>query len=102
MEIDRPIFVIGVPRSGTTVVYEAFSQHEDLAWISNHATRVPWLNALHALPRLYDMPLIGRLPRSEKPQGQARHRLLNRQLLEGKRRLRTALVVQWFAGGLGG
>src|SRR6185503_19102246 len=33
--VDRPIFVIGAPRSGTTVVYETLSSHQHLAWFSN-------------------------------------------------------------------
>jgi hypothetical protein len=28
---DRPIFFVGAPRSGTTIIFEAFSAHEELS-----------------------------------------------------------------------
>jgi len=34
MEIYRPIFIIGVPRSGTTLLYNVMAHHTDLAWFS--------------------------------------------------------------------
>lgn len=39
--IERPIFFIGMPRSGTTVVFENFSMHEQLGWLSNYSARLP-------------------------------------------------------------
>ena len=45
--IEQPIFFIGVPRSGTTITYELFSKHPDLAWLSNFSTKFPtmtWIN----------------------------------------------------------
>jgi len=36
MEISRPIFIIGVPRSGTTLLYNLMAQHKDLAWFSQY------------------------------------------------------------------
>jgi len=36
MEIYRPIFIIGVPRSGTNLLYHLMAQHEDLAWFSQN------------------------------------------------------------------
>jgi hypothetical protein len=35
VEIREPIFVVGAPRSGTSVLYEKLAMHPDLAWISN-------------------------------------------------------------------
>ncbi len=32
--IYKPIFIVGVPRSGTTLVYEYLAMHKDLAWFS--------------------------------------------------------------------
>lgn len=46
MEIDRPIFFMGPGRSGTTLVYNIFSFHEDLTYFSNWTARFPhhpWL-----------------------------------------------------------
>lgn len=57
--IDRPIFVVGSGRSGTTLLFSLLTKHPDLAWFSNwvnfHPDR-PWLMALS---RLWDIPLVG-------------------------------------------
>ncbi|MBW2267363.1 MAG: sulfotransferase [Deltaproteobacteria bacterium] len=37
--VERPIFVIGCGRSGTTVVFHALAEHPSLAWISNWSNR---------------------------------------------------------------
>jgi Sulfotransferase family len=50
--VDRPIFFVGAPRSGTTIIFEAFSAHEELSWFSNY---------LHKFPRLPFLSLISRL-----------------------------------------
>jgi len=36
MEIYKPIFIIGVPRSGTTLLYNIMSNHSELAWFSQN------------------------------------------------------------------
>ena len=36
-----PLFFIGAPRSGTTIIFEAVARHPDLAWISNYCSRFP-------------------------------------------------------------
>ena len=35
VEIRAPLFIVGAPRSGTSVLYEKLARHPDLAWISN-------------------------------------------------------------------
>ncbi|MBW2281275.1 MAG: sulfotransferase [Deltaproteobacteria bacterium] len=40
-EIRAPIFIIGAPRSGTSILYEKLARHPDLAWISNITKKVP-------------------------------------------------------------
>ncbi len=35
IEIDRPIFLIGLPRSGTTMLQDIMASHEKMAYISN-------------------------------------------------------------------
>ena len=66
--IDRPIFMIGVPRSGTTVLSEAISLHEDLGWISNYVSRLPFLPWLALFDRITDNPSLGWLLRGKKGQ----------------------------------
>jgi hypothetical protein len=48
-QIDRPIFVVGAPRSGTNLFYRSFAKHPELAWISNITKKVPaslWLTRI--------------------------------------------------------
>lgn len=50
--VDRPIFFIGMPRSGTTILFEAFARHPALAWPSKYTNawpRLPWLNFTRVL-----------------------------------------------------
>jgi omega-hydroxy-beta-dihydromenaquinone-9 sulfotransferase len=51
---DSPIFVIGVPRSGTTIFFENFAEHKDLAWVSNYVRIFPRFPALNVLRNLFD------------------------------------------------
>ena len=37
--IEKPIFMVGAGRSGTTIIYEMLAWHKDLAWISNYSNR---------------------------------------------------------------
>jgi hypothetical protein len=39
--IERPIFVIGCHRSGTTVLYEALARHPDVAYFTNASSLLP-------------------------------------------------------------
>ena len=68
ISIDKPIFMIGMPRSGTSVLSEALSLHEDLGWISNYVQQFPYLPCLSILNRFADIPLIGLYMRGKKKQ----------------------------------
>lgn len=52
MEIKNPIFFIGMPRSGTSIIFEAFAAHKDLGWLSNYSNRMPafpYINLIHRM-----------------------------------------------------
>jgi hypothetical protein len=63
-----PVFVIGMPRSGTTVISEAISVHEDLGWLSNYSSQLPGLPVVAFLSRIIDIPYIGHNLRGKKKQ----------------------------------
>lgn len=47
-----PLFVLGAPRSGTSLLYRALALHPEAAWISNYARRLPGLPEVAVLNRL--------------------------------------------------
>lgn len=59
MPIDRPIFVLGNIRSGTTILYNLLATHPDVCWISNYSDRYPRASAIPLIHRLHDLPVIG-------------------------------------------
>lgn len=63
-----PVFLIGMPRSGTTVLAEAISIHKDLAWISKYLTIFPSIPQISFLNRLVDIPYVGVYLRGKKRQ----------------------------------
>jgi sulfotransferase family protein len=54
VERSRPLFVVGAPRSGTSLAYRALSLHPQAAYISNwlgRKPRLPILSVLNRIPR---------------------------------------------------
>jgi hypothetical protein len=77
--IEKPIFFVGMPRSGTTLLLEVFSARSDLAWFSRLMNRFPRLPALSVTERLAVHPsLRSTMRRSD----QIRPRLRRLQRLE--------------------
>ena len=58
-EIRRPIFLIGMPRSGTSVLSESISLHEDLGCLSNYLNWFPSNPYLAFFHRFTDIPIVG-------------------------------------------
>ncbi len=52
--LDKPIFMIGVPRSGTTIIFEALCRHELLGWLTNYSEKFPSLPSLNLLRGIMD------------------------------------------------
>lgn len=53
LEIDRPLFIVGCGRSGTTLLYDMLAPHPELAWFSNFTQRVPRAPQLALLSRAH-------------------------------------------------
>lgn len=49
---EPPVFILGAPRSGTTLLYKSLALHPDAAWINNYQRRLPRLPALAGLNRV--------------------------------------------------
>ena len=59
MVIEKPIFIIGSGRSGTSVLYNLLSTHPELGWFSNYSAKFYNLTPLPLLHRILDLPLLG-------------------------------------------
>ena len=79
-DVDAPIFMIGMPRSGTSVISEAISLHEKLGFLSNYVHRVPGLPGLALLDRFTFLPHVGRHLRGKKYQLKGLSNLVQRFL----------------------
>ncbi|NIA11795.1 MAG: hypothetical protein GWP10_19240 [Nitrospiraceae bacterium] len=66
--IHKPIFMIGMGRSGTTCISEAISLHKDLGWFSIYIQHFPTLPWLALLDRITTVPKIGWYLRGKKRQ----------------------------------
>jgi len=66
--LEKPIFMIGMPRSGTTVISEAISLHPDLGWFSNYLGRMPYLPIVALLDRVTGCKAWGWRLRGKKHQ----------------------------------
>jgi len=62
MEINKPIFIVGVPRSGTTLIYRLLAQHPELAWFSKNTLvkfySKEYLHFNYLRRRIFDMRKI--------------------------------------------
>jgi hypothetical protein len=62
--IDRPIFVVGAGRSGSSLFHQIFTEHPRVAWMSTLCDRHPDNPRYHrALMRGIDFPVVGSLLR---------------------------------------
>jgi len=60
--IDRPIFIVGTGRSGTTIFFEILAKHPNVAWLSKLSRdkpSSPWLNRFYL--RALSIPPLERL-----------------------------------------
>jgi hypothetical protein len=56
--LDRPIFVIGTGRSGTTLLFNLLAFHSALGWFSTYNERFPRFQWLSVLNRVHDLSLL--------------------------------------------
>ncbi len=64
-EIDRPVFIVGTGRSGTTLFFQLLSYHPQFAWFSNYTHYYPRLHWLAMLSRVHDLPFADRIVRKQ-------------------------------------
>lgn len=50
--MEGPLFIVGAPRSGTSLFYRVLALHPHAAYVNNYQRRVPWLAELAFLDRL--------------------------------------------------
>lgn len=79
-EIDRPIFLIGTGRCGSSLTLALLSEHPDLAWMSHYTSYLPGAGRWALLSRVHDLPGLPHLSRERSrlvPQATESYRLLN-------------------------
>jgi len=59
VSIDRPIFILGSARSGTTILYNLLAAHRDTCWVSYASDARPGAAGPVRRHRLLDLPLVG-------------------------------------------
>ena len=67
--------MIGVPRSGTTIISDVVSIHDDIAWFSNYLVKHRRYPEISLLNRVLDAPILG---------GYLRRKELNKKLATAK------------------
>jgi len=59
LEITKPIFIVGVPRSGTTLLYRLLGQHPSVAWFSKNTVKKflsdDFLHAIYLRRRVFGL-----------------------------------------------
>ncbi|MGH2712972.1 MAG: sulfotransferase family protein [Thermoleophilaceae bacterium] len=54
-ELDKPVFLIGMGRGGSTMIFEVLAASPELGWFSRYLNLVPWFPPVAALSRLADV-----------------------------------------------
>ena len=61
MEVRKPIFIVGIGRSGTTIIHRMLCEHPNLAWLSGLCGRNPERRQWNRwLMQAIDYPLVGK------------------------------------------
>jgi len=58
--VARPIFLVGMGRSGSTMIFDVLATHPELGWFSNYCDVFPGLPRLAVLSRLADLSPVFR------------------------------------------
>lgn len=59
MDIVKPVFIVGVGRSGSTIFHKIFARHPNLAWLSGYLDRYPTKPQINKfLMNVIDWPII--------------------------------------------
>ena len=80
----KPVFLIGAPRSGTTIIFEVLSVHPDLGWFNNHLSSCPKWPVMAATSRICDTPRVGIYLKGRKEKARKFVPLSSRWMLPGR------------------
>ena len=63
-KVEKPIFIVGTGRCGSTIFYEIFSHHPQVAWLSRWCIKRPGIPQFNrTIMNLMDVPLVSRYVR---------------------------------------
>jgi len=57
--MEKPVFLVGCPRSGTTITLRLMSMHRDFAWVAQYQNAFPHRLVTSLYQRIYDIPVLG-------------------------------------------
>ena len=61
MQVKKPIFIVGVGRSGSTVFHRMLCEHPNVAWLSSQVSRHPnRISSNRVVMKAIDYPVIGK------------------------------------------
>ncbi len=68
MALEKPVFIVGSGRNGSSVIYETLARHKDFGWFTNYSGMRPRYAFVDIFVRWENLPLLGRVIRGEKRQ----------------------------------
>lgn len=69
MDIVKPIFIIGVGRSGSSIFHKMFAKHPNVAWLSKYSEKYParpQLTRYHM--KMIDAPILNKISKGNYPE----------------------------------
>ena len=61
MEIVKPIFIVGVGRSGCSIFHEIFARHPNVSWLTKRCDKYPHKPQVNRrFMKMIDLPVINR------------------------------------------
>jgi len=69
MDVVKPVFIIGVGRSGSSIFHKIFAKHPNVAWLSKYSEKYPAKPQLTRYQmKLMDTPIVNKISKGNYPE----------------------------------